>query len=228
MGVWSRSTILLYLVRALVMLVAIPVHEAAHALVSWKLGDSTAKDYGRLTLNPMAHFDLLGALCMVFVGVGWAKPVPTDPRRFKNPKAGMALSAAAGPVSNILIAFVSVLLYKVIYYMAPGTQFWAFMLFLLFNMANVNIVLAVFNLLPIPPFDGSRLITVFLPPRLYFGIMRYERYIMMGMFLLLILGVLDAPLAFLNGKLWDFLLWTTSFVEKIVFSGMSAGMGVSM
>lgn len=228
MGVWSRSTILLYLVRALVMLVAIPVHEAAHALVSWKLGDSTAKDYGRLTLNPMAHFDLLGALCMVFVGVGWAKPVPTDPRRFKNPKAGMALSAAAGPVSNILIAFVSVLLYKVIYYMAPGTQFWAFMLFLLFNMANVNIVLAVFNLLPIPPFDGSRLITVFLPPRLYFGIMRYERYIMMGMFLLLILGVLDAPLAFLNGKLWDFLLWTTSFVEKIVFSGMSAGVGVSM
>lgn len=224
MGVWSKSTILLYLVRALVMLVAIPVHEAAHAFVSWKLGDSTAKDYGRMTLNPMAHFDLLGALCMVFVGVGWAKPVPTDPRRFKNPKMGMALSAAAGPASNILIAFVSVLLYKVVYYFSPDTQFWAFVIFLLFNMANINIVLAVFNLLPIPPFDGSRLITVFLPPRLYFGIMKYERYIMMGMFLLLILGVLDAPLAFLNGKLWDFLFWATSFVEKIVFSSM----GVSM
>lgn len=214
MGVWSRSTILLYLVRAVVMLVAIPVHEAAHAFVSWKLGDSTAKDHGRLSLNPMAHFDLLGALCMVFVGVGWAKPVPTDPRRFKNPKVGMALSASAGPIANILLAFLSVLLYKVVYYTAPATAFWGFALFFLLNMASLNLMLAVFNLLPVPPFDGSRLVTVFLPPRLYFGIMKYERQLMIGMFLLLILGVLDGPLNLLNNLLWNGLMWATSFVDK--------------
>ena len=92
MGLIDKRTLLVWLLRALVMLVAIPVHEAAHALVSAKLGDTTAKDRGRLTLNPMAHFDLLGALCMIFTGIGWAKPVPTYASRFKNPKAGMALT----------------------------------------------------------------------------------------------------------------------------------------
>lgn len=214
MGVWNRYTILLYIVRAVVMLVAIPVHEAAHAFASWKLGDSTAKDYGRLSLNPMAHFDLMGALCMIFVGVGWAKPVPTNPGRFKNPKAGMAISASAGPVSNILLAFLSVLLYKVVYYTMPNADIWGFVLFFLLNMASMNLMLAVFNLLPVPPFDGSRLITVFLPERLYFGVMKYERQLMMGMFLLLILGVLDVPLDLLNDLLWNGLMWATSFVDK--------------
>ena len=97
MGLIDKRMLLVWLMRALVMLVAIPVHEAAHALVSAKLGDTTARDRGRLTLNPMAHFDLLGALCMIFTGIGWAKPVPTYASRFKNPKAGMALTAATNP-----------------------------------------------------------------------------------------------------------------------------------
>ena len=220
MGMLNKTTILLYLVRALVMLVAIPFHEAAHAWVSYKLGDNTAKEAGRLSLNPMAHFDLLGALCMVFVGVGWAKPVPTNPRRFKNPKLGMALSASAGPIANILLAFVSMLLYKVIYYFTPDTVAWGFVLFFLLNMTRLNIMLAVFNLLPVPPLDGSRLMTVFLPQRTYFKIMQYEQYIMMGMFLLLIAGVLDTPLAFLNNVLWNFMMWSTSFVDKLFLTAM--------
>lgn len=220
MGMLNKATIFLYLVRALVMLIAIPFHEAAHAWVSYKLGDSTAKDAGRLSLNPMAHFDLLGALCMVFVGVGWAKPVPTNPRHFKNPKFGMALSASAGPIANILLAFVSMVLYKVIYYITPDTAGWGFVLFFLLNMARLNIMLAVFNLLPVPPLDGSRLMTVFLPQRTYFKIMQYEHYIMMGMFLLLIAGVLDTPLAFLNNVLWNFMMWSTSFVDKLFLTAM--------
>lgn len=224
MGMMDRSMILTYLIRALVMLVAIPAHEAAHALVSWKLGDSTAKDCGRLTLNPIPHLDLWGTLCMIFVGVGWAKPVPADPSRFKNPKVGMAVSASAGPIANIIIAFLSVLFYKVIYYFAPETAAWGFVLELMACLASIDILLAVFNLLPVPPFDGSRIALAFLPQHLYFKIMRYERYIMMGMFVLLIIGLLDAPLYFLQEKLWQLLFWATSFVDK--FFLMQFGVGV--
>lgn len=216
MGLMSKSTILMYLMRGIVMLIAIPVHEAAHAWVSARLGDTTARDHGRMTLNPAAHFDLMGAVCMIVAGVGWAKPVPTDPRRFKNPKRGMALTAAAGPLANTLLAFLSIVAYKVIYYLAPATVLWNFLLLLANYMAAINITLAVFNLLPVPPFDGSRIVTLFLPPYLYFKIMRYERYIFAGMFLLLVLGVLDGPLAFLRGVMWKVLMQATMFVELLL------------
>lgn len=224
MGLMDKRTLLVWLLRALVMLVAIPVHEAAHALVSAKLGDTTAKDRGRLTLNPMAHFDLLGALCMIFTGIGWAKPVPTYASRFKNPKGGMALTAAAGPVANLLVAFVSVLLYKmvllykILYYTLPASAAINFLLLFLEYMASINTMLAVFNLLPVPPFDGSRIVTVFLPQRTYFKLMQYERYIFIAVFLLLFLGFLDGPLYLLNNAVWDFLMWATSFVDKAVFA----------
>lgn len=111
---------LYYLIRALVTLVAIPFHEAGHALAAWLLGDPTAKREGRLSLNPFRHFDLMGTLCMVLAGVGWAKPVSTDPRNFKNPKAGMALTALAGPVANLLLAYLAMVVWKLLYYWAPG------------------------------------------------------------------------------------------------------------
>ena len=218
MGLMDKRTLLVWLLRALVMLVAIPVHEAAHALVSDRLGDPTARNMGRLTLNPIAHFDLLGALCMIFTGIGWAKPVPTYASRFKNPKAGMALTAAAGPAANLLVAFVAVLLYKVLYYALPGGVAVNFLLLFLEYMASINTMLAVFNLLPVPPFDGSRIVTVFLPQHTYFKLMKYERYIFIGVFLLLFLGFLDGPLYLLNNAVWDFLMWATSFVDKAVFA----------
>ena len=111
-GMMSKEMIMAYLLRAVVMLVAIPVHEAAHAWASWKLGDDTARRAGRMSLNPMAHFDPMGAVCMIFVGVGWAKPVGINPYRFRRPKQGMALSAAAGPASNLVLAFFSLIAYK--------------------------------------------------------------------------------------------------------------------
>ena len=209
----DRAILVTYLMRALVMLVAIPVHEASHALVSARLGDTTAKDCGRLTLNPAAHFDLGGALCMVFAGGGWAKPVGVDPRRFKNPKVGMAVSAAAGPLSNFILALCSMVAYKLLVYLAPVTLPWRLVSMFFSYMVSVNIALGVFNLLPVPPFDGSRIITVFLPQKWYFRIMRYERYLFAAVFLLLVLGALDAPLAALQRWAWNMMVYATGFVE---------------
>ncbi|MBQ5755040.1 MAG: site-2 protease family protein, partial [Oscillospiraceae bacterium] len=163
----SKEMIMAYLLRAVVMLVAIPVHEAAHAWASWKLGDDTARRAGRMSLNPMAHFDPMGAVCMIFVGVGWAKPVGINPYRFRRPKQGMALSAAAGPASNLVLAFFSLIAYKLIYYLAPATALWEVLFSLSYYMVALNINLAVFNLLPVPPWDGSRIAWAFLPQRTY-------------------------------------------------------------
>lgn len=211
-GLVSPQVLYSYVIRALVMLIVIPFHEAAHALVSWKLGDSTAKDAGRLSLNPVRHFDPLGALCMVVGGVGWAKPVGINPGRFKDPKRGMALSAAAGPAANFLLAFVSMVIYKVVIYASWGTA-PEFVLDFLYYMVAMNISLGVFNLIPVPPFDGSRIALLFLPQRLYFKAMRYERYIMAAVLLLAFLGALNRPLSACVGAAWKLLLKLTGFVE---------------
>lgn len=212
-----------YLVRAVAMLLIIPVHEAAHAFVSYKLGDPTAKNYGRLTLNPLAHFDPFGALAMILAGIGWAKPVPTDVRRFRHPKRDMAISAAAGPVSNLLMAYLSMILYKLAYYRMPVNSGQLVMLFLSIFI-SLNISLAVFNLLPIPPFDGSRIFLAFLPTRLYFKAMQYERYIMMAVLLLVLIGALDTPLYYLNQGAQRVLWAATGYIEPLlgIGSGVTA------
>lgn len=213
-GLLSPYEIVLYLLRALVVLVAIPFHEAAHALVSHWLGDDTAVRAGRLSLNPVRHFDLLGALCMLIGGVGWAKPVGIDVRNYKNPKVGMAISAAAGPVSNFLLAWVSMIVYKCVIYSGLGDRIPALMLFF-YYMVAMNLSLAVFNLIPIPPFDGSRIALLFLPQNLYFKAMRYERQIMLAVLLLVFLGLLDIPLSVAVNFLWDRLAEGTWFVDGL-------------
>ena len=179
-----------------------------------KLGDPTAKLYGRLSLNPLRHLDPLGALCMIFAGFGWARPVPVAATvRFAHPRRDMALSAAAGPVANLLLAYVYTVLYKLVGYLAPANAFWLFVFLVLSTMVNVNITLAVFNLLPVPPLDGSRIFNLLLPKRWYFAVMRYERIILLALFAVLFLGFLDAPLGWLYtaaGRLLDF---ATGYVE---------------
>ncbi len=209
-----------YLVRAIVLLTAIPIHESAHALVASKLGDNTAKHQGRISMNPAVHFDLFGSICMIVAGIGWAKPVPINPYNFKgNRKVGMAISAAAGPISNLLIALISVILYKVFLYSGgfdPSNSLLNTLALIFSYMANINIVLAIFNLIPVPPFDGSRIFNLFLPESFYFKIMQYERYIFMGLFIVLVTGILDGPLSFLRGLVLNLFDSLTFFVDALM------------
>ena len=204
------------LVRAIVLFTAIPIHEAAHAYVADKLGDPTARYRGRLTLNPMAHFDLIGSMAMLFTGIGWAKPVPINPLNFKDTKKGMAISAAAGPISNLIVAAISLALSKILLYAGYGMGVNTVIstLYTVFNsMCFINISLAIFNLIPIPPFDGSRIFNYFLPDKWYFKIMEYERYIFIGLFILLFTGILDLPLNVLTGFVFKALDKLTRVVD---------------
>ena len=203
-----------YIIRALVALVAIPFHEAGHALAAW-----------RLSLNPFAHFDLLGTLCMVFAGVGWAKPVSTNPRNFKNPKWGMALTALAGPVANLVLAYLGMVAWKVMYYWAPVNNATIYIAMFLRYLVLMNVSLAVFNLIPVPPLDGSRILLVVLPQRIYFGLMRYEKYIMIVMLAAVWGGFLDVPLYYLNNAVWSLLGAGTGYIDKIAYAVYASSLG---
>ncbi len=200
---------ILFLARLFVVFCTLPVHEYAHAFVADKLGDKTARLSGRLTLNPMAHIDILGAIMILFVGFGYAKPVPVNPRNFKNPKKGIALTALSGPFSNILMAVVFMLLSNVLSLFGSSLFVQAFYVFFSFA-ASINIGLAVFNLIPIPPLDGSRVLELLIPDKYYYKFAQYERYIVIVIFGLIVFGVLDAPLAFLQNHLYSALNYVVS------------------
>lgn len=200
---------ILFLARLFVVFCTLPVHEYAHAFVADKLGDKTARLSGRLTLNPMAHIDILGAIMILFVGFGYAKPVPVNPRNFKNPKKEMALTALSGPFSNILMAVVFMFLSNVLSLFGSSLFVQAFYVFFSFA-ASINIGLAVFNLIPIPPLDGSRVLELLIPDKYYYKFAQYERYIVIVIFGLIVFGVLDAPLAFLQNHLYSALNYIVS------------------
>lgn len=182
---------------ALAVLITLTVHEYCHGYAAYRLGDNTARNLGRLTLNPIRHIDPIGALCMIFLHVGWAKPVPINPRNFKNPKRDFAITALAGPLSNLLLAFLFSGLYLFTFALVRDMTFTeiSFKYNLIVNILTflrvfflVNTGIAIFNLIPIPPLDGSRILNVVLPPKTYFGIMRYERQIYFAMLGWLVLG----------------------------------------
>ena len=195
--------------RLLAVLLCLTVHETCHGLAAYALGDPTARGRHRLSLNPLRHIDWLGLAMMLFAGFGWAKPVPVDPRYFKKPKRGMALTALAGPVSNLLLAFLAMLFcHKVLDGLVTSESGFGYVLYIFLHLfvAPLSIGLGLFNLLPIPPLDGSKVLGAFLPDRAYFGLMRYERY---GMLLLLALSWFGVTGDLISGailRVYDFFL----------------------
>lgn len=188
---------LLYLLEQIAaVLLCLTVHETCHGLAAYCLGDPTAKRERRLSLNPLRHIDPLGALMMLLAGFGWAKPVPVDSRYFKHPKTGMALTALAGPVSNLAMAYISLVLrnFLILYYLNSGSAFLLQLIDFLALFVLLNVGLGVFNLIPFPPLDGSKVVEGLFPDRLYFTVMRYERWGMLVLLAVLWFGWLDGPL----------------------------------
>ncbi len=200
---WAIASLLLSLP---IIILALSVHETAHGYLAYKLGDPTAKNMGRLTLNPIKHLDPIGFICMLAFGFGWAKPVPINSRYLRKPRRDMALTAVAGPISNLILAVIFAALYKIFLVALPHISVSSTLIYnvvqftdiLLYLGIRLNITLAIFNLLPIPPLDGSKIVYMFLPVDLYFKIVKYEHLISLALLVLLATGVLTTPLSYLS------------------------------
>lgn len=220
MRYFSTDTLIQFLFVVPCVLIALTFHEFAHGYMAYKLGDPTAKNFGRLTLNPLKHLDPIGTICMIFFHFGWAKPVPINSRYFKKPRRDMALTAAAGPIMNFILALFGVLVCRIltkIFVAFPAKsdfvyyiQYAALTLFSYFHMLNLS--LGVFNLIPIPPLDGSRIFYIFLPPKWYFGVMKYEKYIQLALLVLLWTGLLSRPLSAAVSWISGGMQWLVSWI----------------
>ena len=198
------QALLVMLQSLLGVLLCLTVHETCHGLAACALGDPTARKMHRLSFNPLHHIDWLGLASMFLYGFGWAKPVPVDMRYFKNPKAGMAATALAGPVSNFLLSLLMLFLASLLYRFAPVTGFTVWLLSFLMVTARLSVGLGLFNLLPVPPLDGSKVLFALLPERAYLTLMRYERF---GMLVLLLMVWLDVGGSYLSSAIFAVYQW---------------------
>lgn len=212
------AEIITYVISCLVVIfITLPIHELAHGFVANKLGDPTARYQGRLTFNPLAHVDYIGAFSIIVFGFGWAKAVPVNMGNFKNPRRDMAITALAGPVSNLLMALVCNIIVCLFVYVIGFKSIVLYYIVMFFNyISQISVSLAVFNLIPIPPLDGSRIISAFLPPRIYYNLMRYERYFFMILIVLMASDVLAVPLSYAIGSVDSALFWLASLPFRLI------------
>ncbi|MBR6426378.1 MAG: site-2 protease family protein [Clostridia bacterium] len=215
-GGFDRYMLMATVLSIPTIIIALCFHESAHGWVAYKMGDSTARNFGRITMNPAKHFDPMGFLCMLCFGFGWAKPVPINSRNFRNPKWGMVITALAGPVSNLLLALGGMLIFQTASMFLTNSVFSMVIWYFLYYFCYLNIYLAVFNLLPVPPFDGSRIFLAFLPSKAYFAVMKYERVILIVILVLLWTGVISLPFGWLTNKIFEGFAWLTSQPVNLV------------
>ena len=213
----DMMTIILTLFSLLVvLLVVFPVHECSHAVAAKLLGDDTAERQGRITLNPFAHLDIMGTIGILLLGIGWAKPVPVNPGRCRkvSQRAAMAITAAAGPMANFVSAFIFMVIMKIVMlrYISDPAPALGYVIFAINTIIEIDLFNGVFTLLPIPPFDGSRVFFAFLPDKYYFKIMQYEQYIMIGLLILMYTGIVSIPFQWLADLIYSFLDLITKFI----------------
>ncbi len=213
----TQYDVLTYGTRLIILFMCIPVHEFAHAWAATKLGDETPGYQGRLTLNPLAHLDPIGSIGILFVGFGWGKPVQVNPLRFKWYRKGMALTAAAGPISNLIMALLAMIVYKILNAVSLTSASEALMwgVFILYYFVLINIGLAVFNLLPIYPLDGQKIISYFAPAKVNAFMEQYQNYISIAFLILIFTDLLDKPLGYLQDFAFTLMDKLTFWVDPI-------------
>lgn len=193
----AKQLLIIFLMWLPIIMLSLSFHEASHAFIAYKLGDPTARNFGRVTLNPVKHLDPIGFIAMLTIGFGWAKPCPVNTRNFRNPRKGFALSSLAGPVSNMILALGFTVLMAIFYLiylivaivrgLAEPPVFAGYIKLFLYYGIYLNISLAIFNFLPVPPLDGSRILGLILPDKVYYAFLKYERYIGIGFAMLVIM-----------------------------------------
>lgn len=211
---WSVLTDIL--LSVLPALLCITFHEVSHGFVAYRLGDDTAKRSGRLSLNPVKHIDPIGLVMMAVFHFGWAKPVPVNMRRFENPKRGMAITALAGPVSNILLSVVFLCVYGLLFNVLVNSEAGYYLLQMIYLVSYLSLAMAVFNIIPIPPMDGSKVLFAVVSDKTYVKLMRYERYGMIILLVLVATGALGTPLSQAVNFVYDKLFVIAEFINKLV------------
>lgn len=211
------TVIISFFAVAVIVFVVFPIHECAHGFVAKLLGDDTADHEGRLTLNPFSHIDPMGALCMCLCCIGWAKPVPVNIYRCKKVKArtALALTSLAGPLANILLSYLFIIIFKVLLLGGISSSTMLYVLIAISYTVELNIYLAVFNLIPVPPFDGSKILMSFLPNKALMNYEKIGRVLYWVFFGALLLGLLDIPLNFLTNCIWQLLDWASFFIPSV-------------
>lgn len=207
-----------YFARILTVFLILPLHECAHAWVAKKMGDDTASLSGRITVNPLAHIDIIGCILIVLTGFGWAKPVPINPSRMKDSRLGITLTALAGPVSNLLAAFVMMVVLQILYGLGVFelSTSMSYLLLLLKFFVQVNIGLAVFNLIPIPPLDGDKVLSYFTPWKYKMWMQQHQQIISIVFLIILVTGILSTPLGWIDSKIYTFFYNITKWIPIVL------------